>query len=207
MTNVALTFDDGPDPRGTPLILDALERHAARATFFVRGDHLAAHPALAREALARGHELQPHCWEHRSHREMSHDHISRDVERVLAALSEHAGVNSPTLWRPAFGHIKTPETSEVAHAHGLEVVTWTLETCDWAGHNAERMWRDIAEESRPASALRPDSVILMHDPVGAETASLAERLITEVRRRGWAVGPLGRGVATPEKPWAKCAPA
>jgi peptidoglycan-N-acetylglucosamine deacetylase len=199
VASVAFTFDDGPDPQGTPLVLDALERHGVRATFFVRGDHLAAHPDVAREALAGGHELQPHCWEHRSHREMSRDEIARDVERVLAALRKHAGVESPTLWRPAFGHIRAPATYDVARAHGVEVVTWTLETCDWAGHSAERMWRDIVEEARPAAALRADSVVLMHDPMGEETAKLVERLVPEVRRRGWSLGGSCRREGRPRR--------
>jgi len=204
--SVALTFDDGPDPTGTPQILDALERTGVRATFFVRGDHVAAHPALARDALARGHDLQPHCWEHRSHEEMSREEIAEDLERVLGALQDHAGVASPTLWRPPFGDVNAPATHDVARAHGLKVVTWTLETCDWAGHSAERMWREITEEARPAAALLADSVVLMHDPIGEETAKLLERLVPEIRRRGWSVGFLDPRVATPEKPWSRCAP-
>ena len=206
MTRVALTFDDGPDATGTPLVLAALEGHDAKATFFVRGDHVAAHPELAREMLARGHDLQPHCWEHRSHREMSGEEVAEDLGRVLEAL-RGAGVDAPALWRPPFGHVKVPETYQAARAQGLEVVTWTLETCDWAGHSADRMWRDIVEEARPASALRPGSVVLMHDPMGPETARLVERLVPEIRRRGWSPGPLAAGVTTPERPWAKCEPA
>jgi peptidoglycan-N-acetylglucosamine deacetylase len=61
---VALTFDDGPDPCGTPAVLDALEAIGARATFFVVAPRALRHPALIRRTLAAGHDVQLHCWEH-----------------------------------------------------------------------------------------------------------------------------------------------
>src|SRR5918911_3188242 len=62
-----LTFDDGPDPEGTPLVLDALEAAGVHATFFVVGEQLMRHHAIAREAAARGHELALHGFEHVDH--------------------------------------------------------------------------------------------------------------------------------------------
>ena len=59
---IALTFDDGPDPEGTPRILDLLAEHGARATFFVFGEKAHRHPELIARALAAGHAIQPHCW-------------------------------------------------------------------------------------------------------------------------------------------------
>src|SRR5207248_2815175 len=63
----ALTFDDGPDPDGTPLVLDALDAAGIKATFFVVGEQLMRHHAIARDALARGHELALHGFEHVEH--------------------------------------------------------------------------------------------------------------------------------------------
>jgi peptidoglycan-N-acetylglucosamine deacetylase len=201
---VALTFDDGPDPRWTPELLATLGRFQARATFFVQGERLVEHPEIAREAVAAGHELHPHCFEHRSHKELSDAEIEQDIERLLEALHDHAGVEQPTLWRPPYGHIRGPATYEVAAAHGLEVVTWTLNTCDWGRQGAEAMWAQIAEETRPMSALRPDSVILMHDFAGEQVVPLLEKLVSEVRRRGWGIEPMKPGVETPEEAWDDC---
>jgi peptidoglycan/xylan/chitin deacetylase (PgdA/CDA1 family) len=201
---VALTYDDGPDPRATPELLSVLERAGVRATFFVRGDRLFEHPEVAREALRRGHRLEPHCFEHRSHHELSRDEIARDVDRVLEALREVVGVDRPQLWRPPYGDIVRPHTYELAAERGLHVVTWTLETCDWAGPSAEEMWGEIVSERRPASALRPDSIVLMHDPIGEETARLTERLVAEIHRRGWNTGPVPADARTPEEPFKRC---
>jgi peptidoglycan-N-acetylglucosamine deacetylase len=202
---VALTFDDGPDARWTPELLEALGRFGAKATFFVQGECLVQHPEIAREAASDGHELQPHCFEHRSHRELSEAEITEDIERLLAALEELAGVAGPTLWRPPYGHIRNPATYEIAAAHGLEVVTWTLNTCDWGGHSADAMWAEITEESRPMAALQPDSVVLMHDFAGEQLVPLLEELIPEIRRRGWPIEPLSPGVETPEDAFDDCA--
>jgi peptidoglycan/xylan/chitin deacetylase (PgdA/CDA1 family) len=201
---VALTFDDGPDPRWTPEVLDALDHLDASATFFVQGERLVESPEVVREALAAGHQIQPHCWSHRSHRELSQDEIEADLERVLDALRELASVNRPTHWRPPYGHIKKPDTYEVAATHGLEIVTWTLQTCDWGGHTAEAMWKEIEEETRPSSVLKPDSVVIMHDPVGRETVKLLEKLVPEIHRRGWPIEPLARGTNTPEEAFDDC---
>ena len=202
--SVALTFDDGPDPRWTPRLLEALEAGGAKATFFVQGDRLVDWPQVAAEAAARGHSIQPHCFEHRSHSTMSEADIGADLDLVLAVLRDRVGVESPTLWRPPNGDINRPATYDVAGDRGLEVVTWTLQTCDWAGRSAERMWREIVDEERPSAVLRPDSVVLMHDPMGAETVELLERLVAEIRRRGWSIAPLATGVTTPERPFNDC---
>jgi peptidoglycan-N-acetylglucosamine deacetylase len=201
---VALTFDDGPDPRWTREVVSTLGGLGARATFFVQGERLVESPEIVREALSAGHEIQPHCWAHRSHLELSDAEIEQDLGRVLDALNGVLGMDSPTLWRPPYGHIKRPATYEIAAAHGLEIVTWTLQTCDWGGHSAEAMWSEIAEEKRPSAVLRPDSVVIMHDPVGRETVRLLEKLIPEIQRRGWPIEPLSPGVDTPEEAFDDC---
>lgn len=175
-----------------------------KATFFLRGDHLADFPEVAQEAQRQGHRLEPHCWEHRSHSSMSEAEIAQDLDRVLGAFRELLGIDAPAFWRPPNGSIKRPDTYDVAARRRLKIVTWTLETCDWAGYSAERMWGEITSEARPAAALRPDSIVLMHDPMGEETAKLTERLIAEIHGRGWSTGPIPPDAQTPEEPFMQC---
>jgi peptidoglycan/xylan/chitin deacetylase (PgdA/CDA1 family) len=200
---VALTFDDGPDPRWTPELLGTLGRFEVRATFFIQGERLVKHPEIAEEAVAAGHELQPHCFEHRSHRVLSDAEITQDLERLLDALHA-AGVSDPNLWRPPYGHIRSPATYEIAEARDLEVVTWTLNTCDWGAPTAEAMWNDIIEGSRPMSVLEPESIVLMHDFAGEELVPLLEKLIPEIQSRGWQIEPMKAGTETPEEAWDDC---
>src|SRR3982751_1360760 len=94
-----LTFDDGPDPDGTPVVLDALEAAGVRATFFVVGEQLMRHHAIAREALARGHELGLHGFEHAHHEHMPGRMARDDVARAMGTFGAAVG-RPPRRVRP-----------------------------------------------------------------------------------------------------------
>jgi peptidoglycan-N-acetylglucosamine deacetylase len=186
---LALTFDDGPDERATPAILDVLAERGVPATFFVFGARAEAHPWLVARTLESGHEVQPHCWEgHDSHHELDRAALDEEIARTLAAL-DSLGCPVPTIWRPPYGDIKDPESYEVAAAHGLRLVTWTLETCDWSeAHGADRILGEIDSEARDDSVLRADSVVLMHDR--PKTPRLLSGLLERIEERGYDVGLL-----------------
>lgn len=187
---IALTFDDGPNDVATPAILDLLAARGVPATFFVFGSRAVGHPDLIARMLADGHAVQPHCWDgHHSHHELSRPALEDDIARTLAALRS-LGCPAPALWRPPFGDIHDPESYEVAAAHGVQLLTWTLETCDWHdSHSAERILADIDAEARDDAVLRPDAVILMHDTT--KTPQLVAGLLDRIENRGYDVGPLG----------------
>lgn len=186
---VALTFDDGPDEVATPAILDVLAERGVAATFFVFGSRAAAHPDLIGRMVEAGHSVQPHCWAgHESHHELTRAALEDDVVRTVAAL-EALGCPRPTVWRPPNGDIDDPLSYEVAAAHGLRLVTWTLQTCDWNDdHGADRILADIDSEARDDAVLRDDSVVLMHDT--PKTARLLTGLLDRVESRGYEAGLL-----------------
>lgn len=188
---VALTFDDGPNGTATALILDRLAARGVTATFFVLGAHAEAHPGLISETLEAGHGLQPHCWDwdsHGRHSSLSPSELKEDIDRTITALESH-GCPRPTLWRPPNGDITDPQTYEIAHANHLTLVTWTLQTCDWNdGHDALRILSDIDSEAREDAALRPDSVVLMHDK--RKTVELLDGLLDRIEARGYHAGLL-----------------
>ena len=89
---VALTFDDGPDPAVTPWVLDLLDAHGARASFFCIGQRAAAHPALVREIARRGHRVENHTWSHPcGFAAMGPRAMQREVRQAQAALTSLAG--------------------------------------------------------------------------------------------------------------------
>src|SRR3954449_4315951 len=98
---VALTFDDGPDPRGTPEVLEALARARALATFFVLGERVELEPTLLGRVLEGGHDVQVHGYAHLRHGEHSREIVEADLVRALDALRTH-GVE-PRLWRLPYG--------------------------------------------------------------------------------------------------------
>lgn len=192
---VALTFDDGPDPTWTPRLLDALAAADVRATFFVIGEAVAAHPDPVRRARDEGHEVQLHCWRHARHTTLDRAALEADTDAALASLR---GLwLEPTLWRTPWG-VRGPHTEAVAEARGLELVGWTADTKDWAGEPAAVLLQ------RVAGALRPGAVVLSHDGLGpgalragcAETVALVAPLAAAVRATGLEPGPLTRQPAS-----------
>ena len=180
---VALTYDDGPNDGPTAAILDVLEARGAKATFFVFGTKARERPELIARMVAAGHAVNPHTWaDHRSHREMNREQLEDDISRTLAVLAD-LRCPPPRHWRPPFGDVNEPLSHEVAAAHGLRIVTWTLDTVDW---NTERTADLILREV--GDLVEPDSVILMHDV--PETPRLTAGLLDRIEASGYETGLL-----------------
>ena len=121
-----VTFDDGPDPRWTPLVLDILADLGVPATFFVLGEAVAAHPELvAREAEA-GHEVAIHNWVHTDVYGVEVGELRDSVDSTIMAIQD-AGAPRPSLWRPPYGRIDAPALM-VAAERGLDVLLWSEHT-------------------------------------------------------------------------------
>jgi peptidoglycan/xylan/chitin deacetylase (PgdA/CDA1 family) len=187
---LALTFDDGPDPSGTPAVLCALRRAGTRATFFVIAGRAARHPGLLAAIRGAGHEVELHCGRHVRHTQATRSEIATDTREALAALRA-LGV-APRRWRTPWG-VRAPWTGEVAAACGLELCGWSVDTHDWRGDAADAMLAAVGP------ALGPDAVVLMHDGIGpgarrrdcAQTAALIGPLVAAARGRVLRPGPVG----------------
>src|SRR5215210_2537904 len=133
----ALTFDDGPDPDGTPPVLDALDAAGVRATFFVVGEQLMRHHAVAREALARGHELGLHGFEHVEHDSLPGRSARDDVARAMGTFEAAVG-RKPRFFRPPYGRF-SEHSYEACADLGLQPVYWSAWRLDWETIGAERI--------------------------------------------------------------------
>jgi peptidoglycan/xylan/chitin deacetylase (PgdA/CDA1 family) len=179
---VALTFDDGPDPRWTPLVLEELGRARAVATFFVLSARAAAQRPTLERIVREGHEIGLHGNLHLRHDEHPAETIATDTEEALALLAPHR----PRVWRPPHG-IVGESTRALAARHSLRLVTWTADSVDWqAGASAAAMLASLEPQ------LSPGAVVLMHDAIGPgatrttpqATVELVEPLVAAIRRRG-----------------------
>ncbi|MDR2861961.1 MAG: polysaccharide deacetylase family protein [Syntrophobacterales bacterium] len=152
---VALSFDDGPDPRTTPLLLDLLDEYRAKATFFVTGKNIERYPHLIREILARGHDMGNHS---RSHdvflmfRSLSR--LSAEIESVQTMLQGFGVV--PLAFRPPAG-ATNPKLPLVLQRHGLYCVNFSCRARDRGNRAVNGMARKILRK------IRPDDIILLHD--------------------------------------------
>lgn len=159
--SIGLTFDDGPSPRWTPRVLDALASRGARATFFVLARAAAAHPDLVRDTVRRGHHVELHGLSHRPFALSLPWRVRPDLDAARAIVEPLAG-SALTCVRPPFG-VRPLSQRALARA-GLRLVTWSWSCGDWDG------WGQKRTASIPMP--RGRSICLFHD---GDTASDSAR--------------------------------
>lgn len=153
---VALTFDDGPHPTGTPAVLDVLDAAGARASFFLAGEQVERYPAVAREIATRGHLVAVHCHRHRVQLRVRESELRDDLERALAVIGEATGA-SPTFHRPPLG-IYSRSGLRIAREHSLVPLLWSRWGKDW------RKWTTPERIARRAAdGIQAGDVVLLHD--------------------------------------------
>jgi len=155
----ALTLDDGPDPEVTPRVLDVLEQHRARATFFCIATHAQAQPALLREIVARGHDVQNHSHSHRHHFALLGPRaLAREVGRAQQVLADLCGTR-PHCFRAPAG-LRNPFLDPVLHRQGLHLVSWTRRGFDAVSRNPQRVLH------RLTLGMAAGDIVLLHDGHG-----------------------------------------
>jgi cellulose synthase/poly-beta-1,6-N-acetylglucosamine synthase-like glycosyltransferase/peptidoglycan/xylan/chitin deacetylase (PgdA/CDA1 family) len=183
---VALTFDDGPDPRWTPRIARELERLGVPATFFVLGSKVVRHPDVARDLHRRGFELGNHTFSHADVATLPGWRLSLQLGLTENAVAGATGVR-PRLFRPPYS--ATPDAVTTAEAGGLRrvaergyvVVLSDLDTRDWSRPGADAIVRAATAASSAGG------FVLMHDGGGDRSQTLAalRRIVPELRGRGF----------------------
>ncbi|GAA3984835.1 glycosyltransferase [Actinomadura viridis] len=198
---IALTFDDGPDPRWTPRLLETLRKHGAQATFFVVGARVAEHPGIVRRMAAEGHELGNHTYTHVDMGEAPAWRVRLELDLTQRALAGVAGVKTALVRMP---YSSTPasltgpqwEAARRAGERGYLVALTDRDTKDWVGAVSDT----IVERAAPSRG-RPGAgaVVMMHDSGGDREATLAavDRLLTGLSAKGYRFTTLSRAVGLP----------
>jgi peptidoglycan/xylan/chitin deacetylase (PgdA/CDA1 family) len=153
---VALTFDDGPHPEGTPAVLDLLARAGACATFFVVGEQVERRPRLAAEIVAAGHLVALHGHQHQFQPRLSATAVHSDLTRGAAAIEDATGVQ-PAWHRPPYG-IYSPAGRRAVHATGLRTLLWSRWGKDW-----RKFTTPDRIAARVTAGVAAGDVILLHD--------------------------------------------
>lgn len=152
---VALTFDDGPDPRLTGAVLDTLARRGAPATFFVVAERARRHPDLLRRVVSGGHEIGLHGDRHVDHCELTFGEQLRALHRGRRTVEGVAG--RPVRWfRPPYGR-QEPETVVASRLNRMSCVLWSASAHDWEDKSIE------AQLAQLRRGLRPGAIVLLHD--------------------------------------------
>ncbi|MFF6998892.1 polysaccharide deacetylase family protein [Streptomyces sp. NPDC008313] len=188
--HIALTFDDGPDPRSTPHFLDVLDTLAVRATFFVLGESAGRHSGLTREIADRGHELAVHGWTHDRPWLPRPGQDARDIARTVGVLREIGG-RAPDWYRPPYG-ILTGGRWLAARRAGLRTVLWSVWAKDWRADATPASVRGAVR-----AGLRGGGTVLLHDSdrvaspdCWRATLGALPQLVSDCRDAGFTVGPL-----------------
>jgi len=162
---IAVTFDDGPDPAHTPLVLDELARLGMVATFFVTGQRAERHPELVRRIVAAGHAVGSHSDTHPEPWRTSFRQLVADYRRGRRRVERAAG-GRVRLFRPPYGDM-SGSAGLAAMAARLRPWLWTLDSHDWEpGATAETIASHL-------TTLRAGDVVLLHDSIEGPTAAEA----------------------------------
>jgi peptidoglycan-N-acetylglucosamine deacetylase len=152
---MALTFDDGPSPSSTPIVLNLLARYQLQATFFVIGEKAAKYPDLIADILARGHSIGNHSWQHDNLLMLrSRKRLQRDIHKTQVVLQQ-CGIQ-PLLFRPPAG-ITNPRLKQVLLDEALLTVNFSCRAFD----QGNKKVTNLAE--RILKRLQPGDIILLHD--------------------------------------------
>ncbi|MGW3039753.1 polysaccharide deacetylase family protein [Kitasatospora sp. NPDC001159] len=162
---VALTIDDGPDPRYTPAVLALLQQYGIRATFFLVGENVVEHAALVKEIADRGHHVGNHTWTHPDLRHMPEDAVRDELERTSDLLHRTTG-RQPT-WFRAPGGDWSPVSLKVAADLGMRNMAWSVDPRDWARPGTS------AITDRILKGTRPGAIVLNHDGGGDRSQTVA----------------------------------
>jgi peptidoglycan-N-acetylglucosamine deacetylase len=194
--HIALTFDDGPHPYGTPAVLDVLAEHKVTATFFLIAEALERHPDVGRRIADEGHEIAVHGWNHRPLPAVPPWSTLSAMRRARDVIAEITSA-TPRWFRPPYG-VATGAALAAAARCELKPIWWTLWGRDWSAK---------ATPERVAGAVLGNAcggeTVLLHDSdsygtAGSwrVTAAALPVILDGYKARGWQVGPLAEhGIA------------
>jgi peptidoglycan-N-acetylglucosamine deacetylase len=174
---IALTFDDGPDKKLTPRLLDLLAEHHIHVTFFVVGENAVEHPEILQRAVREGHEIGNHSWSHPNLAKMSDENVRSQIQRTQEAITSAIG-SRPTLFRPPYGSVTAHQKRFIHDELGYEIILWEVDPLDWKNPGPSVVTSRILKETHPGS------IVLSHD-IHAQTIQAMPATLAELEAKGF----------------------
>ena len=183
---IALTFDDGPSPKWTPLILDELKESGVKATFFMIGKYVEKYPDVAKRITAEGHDVGIHTFYHAVLLFSPPGYLEKEIKDTEAVIKDVTG-KTTKLFRPPKAWLTAKEKREISGL-GYKIILWSLSSKDWVRFHDKQLRRYILNN------VRPGDIVLFHDAGGAfkieggnrkQTTKTLPRLIEKLREKGY----------------------
>jgi peptidoglycan/xylan/chitin deacetylase (PgdA/CDA1 family) len=174
LNQVALTFDDGPNRKHTPQILDILKQYNVKGTFFVLGEQVKENPAVLQRVVEEGHEVGNHSFSHPQFKSLTEEQVRRELVSTQEEIRKVVGF-VPKLLRPPYGAYR-PATLTLFEELGLHVILWSVDTNDWR-RKADAIARTVTKDGKNGS------IILFHDSKTV-TVRVLPQIIEELKARG-----------------------
>ena len=179
---IALTFDDGPDGKYTPKVLDVLKQYQIKATFFLVGSQVEKYPDVVKRIVDEGHDIGNHSWSHKDLSKLDAKALDEQLARTQQAIEKASGF-VPDLVRAPYGAI-SPALIDYLHDNELKHVAWTVDPKDWAGTSVSVMRDNIRKHAKPGG------IILLHSFGGRKNAldhtlQLLPLIIGDLQKAGY----------------------
>jgi peptidoglycan/xylan/chitin deacetylase (PgdA/CDA1 family) len=191
---IAMTFDDGPNEKLTPKLLDLLAAHHIKATFFVVGENAAAHPEILARIVREGHEIGNHSWSHPNFAKMSDEAVRRELRKTDDAIFAGSGIH-PTLMRPPYGSITARQKRWIHEEFGYRTILWEVDPLDWKRPGPSVVSNRILRETRNGA------IVLSHD-IHPGTIAAMPATFTALQEKGFKFVTVSEliAMARPEAP-------
>ncbi|MDM5189274.1 polysaccharide deacetylase family protein [Bacillus sp. DX4.1] len=177
---IAITFDDGPDPKYTPQVLKILRQYKAEATFFMIGFRIERNPYLIKQALKEGHEIGNHTMNHLYARDASGEKLKNDILEGKKYLQQW--VEKPLLFRPPGGYINDVVFTTAKEA-GYQIVLWSWhqDPRDWANPGTESIVKHVVTNAKSGD------IVLLHDGGSdrSQTVAALEKILPALQKKGY----------------------
>ncbi|MGG0644675.1 polysaccharide deacetylase family protein [Sporosarcina gallistercoris] len=170
---IALTFDDGPDPKSTIQILETLKKYNAKATFFMLGSRVEYYQDAAKAVKASGHEIGNHSWNHPDLSKMPLAKALEEINRTTDIIQKVTG-EKPTVFRPPYGAY----TDQLSKQRIPPIVLWNVDTLDWKYRDSTKLLEEVKKSTKDGST------ILMHD-IHQSTADGLDNVMAYLKSQGY----------------------
>ena len=175
---IAITFDDGPDPKNTPRLLDMLKERGIKATFFLVGKCAATWPDIVKRMIEEGHEVGNHTWNHYQLTRLGESKVLNELQTTHDAIVKACGV-TPILYRPPYGATRLSQQKLIHDHFDYTAVLWDVDPLDWkAPRSAAKVHERVLKQTKAGS------IILCHD-IHRETVDAMPATLDDLKARGF----------------------